>query len=1225
MEIPILGSSVKFNPLYRNLWLSIRSVAQNKKCQAAFRPDYRVNLLGYFAFLLHTSLDGYCYFQFSLGTREARRMRAVLCCREKGFGVVKKAGELSSVLGWGGVGVMSSVGMTQFLPWALSWRTDSGEAAALNLSGKGRRDEESFEQWGTFLPLLPISSNPKSHDSEPSQLKRPIREEEEEDGGGESLAQPGIMSPSRNSTFLPSLFQSFCGSSWKQVRDPHASFPCLHKNIDWIVAASEGGRRSNETGSPKRDSEGERSISITLKILLFASLVSLRWTHGVESGSPEGSHRIRFFFICKNESYLPIKDEHLSNNTFNLKTENLSSGQIICTCKFAFRKFEETPWGQLYSPESNQLVFSVVGVPPSPLLKVDPLTQRVKKGDPLVFLCSTEGGITEKKFHFYKDGVEITSSEESLLEPATESTNPLQNASLRIPHASFNHSGEFACSYEEKRSNQWIMSSLSQGVNITVEPVSPQDSDPIWRYYRVAITIIILLVPFSFYCWTKKSEFPSKEQSQLAEKKKERGDLGMMEPPAATAASASPVKDSEATYCNIQDSFTPSSPGPTRENRLTQEKTGETLEASRMRAVLCCREKGFGVVKKAGEPSSVLGWGGVVGGLTQEKLQLFISLGKEEESDRSQDHLPRNPEEKMETISWMTGLGLVSSSISHLNPTLLLPEGMIALFPPSHLLQPIREEEEDVGDESLAQPGIMSPSRNSTFLPSLFQSFRGSSSKQVRDPHAPLPCLHKKHRLGLLRPLKEGEGPMKPEARREIQKEKGPSLWITLKFLLFMSLVNLRWTHVKTSPPNIKWRRGVESGSPEGSHRIRFFFICKNESYLPIQDHHLSNNTFNVKTENLSSGQIICTCKFTFRKFEETPWGQLYSPESNQLVFSVVGVPPSPLLKVDLLNQRVKESDSLVFLCSTEEGTTEKKFHFYKDGVEITSSEEGLLEPSTEPTNPLQNSSLRIPHASFNHSGEFACSYEEKKQWIMSSLSQGVNITVEPDSDAIWRYFWVAITIIILLVLFAFYCWTKKSSVPPSPLLRVDPLSQRVKEGDPLVFLCSTEKGDREKKFHFYKDGVEITSIEESLLEPSTEPTNPLLKASLRIPHASFNHSGEFACNYEEKRRNRWILSSLSQGVNIMVEPASVSQEQFHLREKKEERNDLPVMEPPAATAATSSSVKDSEVTYSCIQNFLTPSPAGPTRKNCLTQREEEGILYSDIVFPPKRRQQNHP
>ncbi|KAG8141021.1 hypothetical protein E2320_003644 [Naja naja] len=216
------------------------------------------------------------------------------------------------------------------------------------------------------------------------------------------------------------------------------------------------------------------------------------------------------------------------------------------------------------SPSLLSWILLEAGVPPSPLLKVDLLNQRVKEGEPLVFLCSTEGGITEKKFHFYKDGVEITSSEEGLFEPATEPTDPLQKASLRIPHASFNHSGEFACSYEEKRSNRWILSSLSPGVNITVEP-----------------------------------EFPSKEQSQLAEKKKERGDLGMMEPPAATAASASPVKDSEATYSNIQDSFT----------RLLLDQQGKTGGQEDAGSSLLQRER-LWCGEEGREPSSVLGWGG---------------------------------------------------------------------------------------------------------------------------------------------------------------------------------------------------------------------------------------------------------------------------------------------------------------------------------------------------------------------------------------------------------------------------------------------------------------------------------------------------------------------------------------------------------------------------------------------------------------------------------------
>ncbi|KAG8141026.1 hypothetical protein E2320_003714 [Naja naja] len=125
------------------------------------------------------------------------------------------------------------------------------------------------------------------------------------------------------------------------------------------------------------------------------------------------------------------------------------------------------------------------------------------------------------------------------------------------PHASFNHSGEFACSYEEKRSNRWIMSSLSQGSRksktfcqknlnhfscFLLKPLLTQDSYPIWRYSLMAIPLIILLVPFAFYCWRKKSTSVSQEQFQLREKKEERNDLPVMEPQAATAATSSPVK-----------------------------------------------------------------------------------------------------------------------------------------------------------------------------------------------------------------------------------------------------------------------------------------------------------------------------------------------------------------------------------------------------------------------------------------------------------------------------------------------------------------------------------------------------------------------------------------------------------------------------------------------------------------------------------------------------------
>ncbi|KAL7977751.1 hypothetical protein Chor_009700, partial [Crotalus horridus] len=186
---------------------------------------------------------------------------------------------------------------------------------------------------------------------------------------------------------------------------------------------------------------------------------------GVASRSPEGSHK--YLFECKDQSGKLFGFRHLPNNTFNVRTENLTPYQIKIICKCKIRESFGV-WSS--SPESNQVVFSVVGELPSPVLKVDPLSQVVKEGDPFVFLCSVEGGNAEKIFHFYKNGMEITSREEGLLEPASEPTDHVQNASLRILHASFNHRGEFACRYEEWRSNQWLMSSWSQGINMTGEP-----------------------------------------------------------------------------------------------------------------------------------------------------------------------------------------------------------------------------------------------------------------------------------------------------------------------------------------------------------------------------------------------------------------------------------------------------------------------------------------------------------------------------------------------------------------------------------------------------------------------------------------------------------------------------------------------------------------------------------------------------------------------------------
>ncbi|XP_039193758.1 uncharacterized protein LOC120305647 [Crotalus tigris] len=239
------------------------------------------------------------------------------------------------------------------------------------------------------------------------------------------------------------------------------------ETITWItvllwVNLGEGSQTDSSRSAPRLSS------SLPYSFIIKGEEIPLNcfFPEGVTSRSPEGSHI--FLFYCKDQYGESVGDHPLSNNTFNLRTENLTPYQIKIICKCKIRQ-SSRGWSDY--PESNQLVFSVVGELPSPLLKVDPLSQKVKEGDPLVFLCSVEGGNAEKIFHFYKDGMEITSQEEGLLERSSEPTNRVQNASLRILHAYINHRGEFACRYEERRSNRWLMSSWSQGINMTGEPV----------------------------------------------------------------------------------------------------------------------------------------------------------------------------------------------------------------------------------------------------------------------------------------------------------------------------------------------------------------------------------------------------------------------------------------------------------------------------------------------------------------------------------------------------------------------------------------------------------------------------------------------------------------------------------------------------------------------------------------------------------------------------------
>ncbi|XP_058036408.1 uncharacterized protein LOC131196926 [Ahaetulla prasina] len=247
----------------------------------------------------------------------------------------------------------------------------------------------------------------------------------------------------------------------------------------------------------------------------------------------QGWRGYQFSHIRENEKETSIKDLdwHEGNVSLVLTATREVSG--LYKCRYLEWKYERN----ISSKWSRQVSIVVRDPLPPPVLKLHPSSESLGI---LTILCLSSESNNTKRFHFSQDGVEMTFSNEEPLRSSRDSGLLTLNMSVAFLYAKDNESLQLACRYEENINGRWIMSPWSQTLNIPVEPVWSKDFAFIWSYARMAIPFIILLVPFAFYCWKKKSNV-------------------------------------EITYSCTQDSFTPSSPEPTRKNHLTQEKTGETL------------------------------------------------------------------------------------------------------------------------------------------------------------------------------------------------------------------------------------------------------------------------------------------------------------------------------------------------------------------------------------------------------------------------------------------------------------------------------------------------------------------------------------------------------------------------------------------------------------------------------------------------------------------------
>nr|XP_016852477.1 PREDICTED: Fc receptor-like protein 5 [Anolis carolinensis] len=155
------------------------------------------------------------------------------------------------------------------------------------------------------------------------------------------------------------------------------------------------------------------------------------------------------------EGQKPHKDLHVDGNV---------TGQFSC------RYWILTSEGrQIQSLESNSVPIIVRAHPPTPELKIDPPSGVLLEGEILLITCLSDGNQTEKSFHFFKDGVEIGTTNQGSLNCSKGPGGASSNISLSIClQAQPNQTGEYTCRYEENMSGRWILSPWSQKVNITV-------------------------------------------------------------------------------------------------------------------------------------------------------------------------------------------------------------------------------------------------------------------------------------------------------------------------------------------------------------------------------------------------------------------------------------------------------------------------------------------------------------------------------------------------------------------------------------------------------------------------------------------------------------------------------------------------------------------------------------------------------------------------------------
>ncbi|XP_044841759.1 peroxidasin homolog [Mauremys mutica] len=298
------------------------------------------------------------------------------------------------------------------------------------------------------------------------------------------------------------------------------------------------------------------------------------------------------------------------------------------------------------------------------------------------------------------------------------------------------------------------------------------------------------------------------------------------------------------------------------------------------------------------------------------------------------------------------------------------------------------------------------------------------------------------------------------------------------------------------------------TGAPSVSG-VRFF-----RDHQKIQSEELPSPRYSyTESIRLSGVSGLRTGVYSCESWKTVSGREIPSKKSPPISITVTAPLPAPKLTVFPQQPVYITGEAVTLTCSATWAPTVSGVWFFRDGQKIQSKE--LSSPRYSYTE-----SIRLSGVSGLQTGVYSC-----ESWKTVSGREIPSERSQPISIAV-------------------------TDLPPQPALSVDPPSGAVREGIHLLMTCTAPRNAGQRRFHFYKDRVELIPGDVESEINTTEPRTVSVNTSvISIPRASSNNTGEFTCGYEEHVGGRWIPSPRSRPMTVTGNVTVSAQSFFWVRE----------------------------------------------------------------------------